>query len=427
MKVAILTMFNGLDHTYSLVNVVEEQLEMLLKNNINTKVLVSEHCPASDRDGIFADQRIEWIKVSNTFNGQQINWGDYSKPEGKVHDTFFDEAEVIAQDLIEKLSDVDFCIMHDIHFQGWHLIHNVAVRKAQKELPNLKFIAFTHSFPANRPLNPKWPFSARYTPMPNTTYIYPTNSGIPALAKQYNVPEGKCRVVNNSLSLLEDMSEETKLIAQKTNLFSPDILIVYPGRLTTAKRFEKVAAFAGAMKRVTESEVKVIFCDFKSADIKPKEYKRMIKETGVRFGLKEDNLFFTSDVGYPHGVPRKTVLELFTISNLFICPSYSESFGLTVLEAASRGNYLVLNQAVPALEELGKKLNAYFMRWDARNFGFDTTENYHPSEEVYYQEHAEIILNLMRQNQLIHSKTIVRQRYNPQWIWENQLEPLLEK
>jgi hypothetical protein len=427
MKVAILTMFNGLDRTYSLVNIVAEQLKMLLNNNIDTKVLVSEHCPDNSRHGIFADEKIEWIKITNTYNGEQIHWYDYSQAKGEVHNTFFDEAEVIAKDLVNKLADVDVCIMHDIHYQGWHLIHNVAVRKAQKELPNLKFIAFTHSFPVNRPPNIQKPFSARYTPMPNTIYIYPTYSGIPALAQQYNLPEGKCRVVNNSLNLLEDMSEETKLIAEKTNLFSPDILMIYPGRLTTGKRFEKVAAFAGAMKTQTEKSVKIIFCDFKSADIEPKAYKVIIKKTGIKFGLKEDDIFFTSDIGYPHGIPRKTVLELFTLSNLFVCPSYSESFGLTVLEAASRGNFLVLNEGVPALEELGKKLNAYFMRWDARNFGFDTKENYKPSEVAYYQEHSEIIVNLMRQNQLIHSKTMVRKRYSPQWIWKNQLEPLLEE
>ncbi len=73
------------------------------------------------------------------------------------------------------------------------------------------------------------------------------------------------------------------------------------------------------------------------------------------FGLDDSDMVFTSDMGYPQGFPRSAVFELFTLSNLFICPSYSESFGLTVLEAASRGNFLVLNEMVPALEEIGKK------------------------------------------------------------------------
>lgn len=426
MKVGILTMFNGLDRTYSLVNVVAEHLKMLLDDNIDTKLLVTEDCPDNDRFGIYLDERIEWVKVVNRINGKSIRWYDYSGPNGKAHKTFFEEVDLIAKDLVNKLSDVDVCIMHDIHFQGWHLVHNIAVRKAQKELQNIKFIAFTHSMPFNPAQNTKWPFSARYTPMPETTYVYPSQCGIPALSKQYNVPESKCSAINNSLNLLEDMSDEVKDISRKADLLSPDILIIYPARFTPAKKQEKIAQLAGAIKRKTKKSIKVIFCDFPSMDIKPETYKNRIKQIGCSSGLGNEDIIFTTDLGYPKGFPRKGVLELFTLSNLFICPSYSESFGLIVLEAASRGNFIVLNQAVPALEELGKKINAYFMRWNARNFGFDTREAYHPSEQAYYENHAQIIVNLMDENPVITSKTIVRQRYNPKWIFKNQLQPLLE-
>lgn len=419
-------MFNGLSNTYSLVNVVAEHLKMLMDAGVPTKVLVCQDCPDSERKGIFADERIEWVKITNRFDGKQMHWGDYSQPGGKVHDTFFGEADVIAEDLEKNLSDVDICIMHDIHYQGWHLVHNVAIRKAQEKLPNLKFLAVTHSAPVNRPPNPKYPFSCRYTPMPNTTYVYPTYSGLPALAKQYNVPEGKCRAVFNSLDMISDMSEDVQSIHRQIDLLSPDILIIYPGRLTTGKKFEKVAALAGAIQKISELKVKVVFCDFESMDIKPEKYKDLIRKIGYIYGLEEPDIAFTSDLGYPHGFPRHGVFELFTLSNLFICPSYSESFGLTVLEAASRGNFLVLNEAVPALEEIGKKLHAYFMRWDARNFGYDTKETYHPSEQTYCEENARKIVDLMRDNAVLAAKTLTRQQFSPQWIWYNQLQPLLE-
>lgn len=427
MKVAVLTMFNGLSATYSLVNVVAEHLRMLLDAGIETKILVSQDCPEDQRYGIFTDERLGWVKVLNRLNDKQIHWHDYSKPDDEVHKTFFDEVEVIAEDLVARLSDVEVCIMHDIHYQGWHLIHNVALRKAQEKLPYLKFIAVTHSAPVKRPHNPKWPFSARYSSMPKTTYVYPTQSGIQALAKQYDVPEGKCSVINNSLDLISNLSEDVKSIQETFDLLSPDILIVYPGRLTTGKRFEKVAAFAGVISKKNELNVKVIFCDFPAMDIKPDIYKSIIREIGYAHGLEASNIAFTSDLGYPKGFPRNSVLELFTLSNLFICPSYSESFGLTVLEAASRGNFIVLNQAVPALEELGKKLNSYFMRWAARNFGFDTKETYQPSEQTYLEEHAVKVVNLMRDNPVIYSKTLTRQRFSPQWVWHNHLEPLLDR
>jgi len=426
LKVAILTMFNGLSSTYSLVNVVAEHLKMLLDAKVDTKVLVCEDCPDSDRHGIFARGELEWVKITNRLGGKRIHWRDYSQPDGELHDTFHDEAGVIAQDFITHLSDVDVCIMHDIHYQGWHLVHNAAIRIAQEKLPGVRFIAFTHSAPVNRPPNPKYPFSCRYTPMPNTVYVYPTQSGIPALARQYGVPEGKCRAVYNSLDLLSVMSSDVKAVHDKIDLLSPDILIVYPGRFSTGKKFEKVAALAGAIRKKTELSVRVVFCDFPCMDIEPEKYKDAIRKIGCFYGLEDTDMLFTSDIGYPQGFPRSAVFELFTLSNLFICPSYSESFGLTVLEAASRGNFLVLNEMVPALEEIGKKLKCYFMRWDARNFGFDTRETYRPSERAYLEENALMIVDRMRDNPVLFAKTTARQKFSPGWVWYNQLQPLLE-
>lgn len=199
-----------------------------------------------------------------------------------------------------------------------------------------------------------------------------------------------------------------------------------PRWVTTGKRFEKAAALAGAIKKTTELKVTVIFCDFPCMDTDPVRYRRVIRATGQVCGLEDGDMIFTSELGYPNGFPRVGVLELFTLSNLFICPSYSESFGLTVLEAASRGNFLVLNEAVPALDELGRRLGAYFMRWDARNFGFDTKENYQPSELGYLEKHAGRIVDLMRDDPVLRAKTLTRRAFSPQWIWFNQLQPLIE-
>lgn len=425
MKVAILTMFSGLATTYSLVNVVADQIKMLLEAQVELKLLVSETCPDTERWGIFLDPRLEWVKITNTCHGAPIVWRDYSAPTGTVHETFYEEATQIAKDYVRALQDVDVCIMHDILYQGWHLVHNAAIRQAQKSLPGVRFLAFTHSLPVSRPQKLEEPFSFRFTAMPSTRFVYPSYSGIEALARQYDVPQGSCAVVYNSLPLLEMLSQDVQKVAGSIDLLNADILAVYPGRLTTGKRFEKVAALAGAIQRKTEQRTRVIFCDFPSADIPGRIYKDTIRMEGQKFGLEAGNMVFTSDLGYEQGFPRQGVLELFTLSNLFLCPSYSESFGLTVLEAASRGNFLVLNEAVPALKELGDSLGAYFMRWDARNFGYDTHERYVPSEQAYYEEHGERIVNFMREDRSLRAKTRVRTQYHGAWICRNQLMPLL--
>jgi hypothetical protein len=149
--------------------------------------------------------------------------------------------------------------------------------------------------------------------MPNTIYAYPTLSGLPALAKQYNVSEGKCYAINNSLDLLSEMSEATKSISTQFDILSADILMVYPGRLTQGKKFEKVAAFAGAMKRKTERDVKVVFCDFPSSDINPLTYKGLIKVMGYNFGIGIQDIAFTSDMVIQWIPKRSCFRALYTI------------------------------------------------------------------------------------------------------------------
>ncbi|MFC3803407.1 glycosyltransferase [Cohnella sp. GCM10012308] len=437
MKVALLTMFNGLSQTYSLVQVAELQLRMLLDAGVNVRLLVSEDCPRSERYGAYLDERLAWVPVANRLDGEIIHWRDYTQAAGRTHDRFDAETETIAADLVRKLEDADVCIMHDILYQGWHLVHNVAIRRAQLALPHVRFLSMVHSAPAPRPLRSAWPFSARYKPMPNTLHLYPTASGIPALARQYGVSESDCRVMPNGLDPLAHASPDTKRLAAATDLLSPDVLIVYPGRLTPAKRFDKAAALAGATAAVAGLRVKLVCCDFPAMDADPSAYKQTIRLAADRVfsALCEKpsmnrergsaEVVFTSDLGWNEGYPHRSVMELFGLANLFVCPSFSESFGLVVLEAASRGNLLVLNEAVPALAELGRPLGAYMMRWDARNFGFDTAEAYSPSEEAYLREHATEIAKVLADNPVLRAKTAVRQRYSPRAIWEERLRPLL--
>lgn len=103
MKVAILTMFTGLSTTYSLVNVVADQIKMLLEAQVKLKILVSETCPDEERWGIFLDPRLEWVKVTNTRHGEPIVWHDYSAPTGTVHETFYEEVAWIAKDYVRYL------------------------------------------------------------------------------------------------------------------------------------------------------------------------------------------------------------------------------------------------------------------------------------------------------------------------------------
>ncbi len=332
--------------------------------------------------------------------------------------------EAIKTDMVEKLKGYDVCIMHDILYQGVHLVHNIAIREAQKELGDLRFISCTHSMPLEYE-KLEYPFNQRFCHMPKTVFTYPTASGLKALSEQYQVDINRCCLVYNSVPILENLHETVRELEYKTDFLNTDILVVYPARLTQAKKFDKVAMLSGSLKVANGIKIKVIFCDFPSGDVESAKYKKWVKEKGVDFGLDKEDIIFTSDFGYKNGIDRQAVLDLFKLSNLFISPSYAESFSLTALEASINGNFLVLNEAQPALKEIGENLGCYFMKWDAKNFGFETKEEYLPKEQDYYLENAKEIYDEIQRNSTLKAKSVILKKFNSKYIWKNQLNLII--
>lgn len=65
------------------------------------------------------------------------------------------------------------------------------------------------------------------------------------------------------------MSQDVQKVARHMDLLGAEVLAIYPARLTTGKRLEKVAALCGAIQKVSSRQTRAVFCDFPCADIPP--------------------------------------------------------------------------------------------------------------------------------------------------------------
>jgi len=426
MKAAILTMFRSMPDSYSLVQVVKSHALMLLDAGIEVKIIVSDACSHEEVERSFPDPRIEWVRITQHPFPDALVWKDYLQEPPTEEQGIAECVAHIASQFEQQLADVCLCMLHDILYQGTLYLHNLAIRMVAAQRNDLRLIAFTHSYPANRPQVIPPHLAPRYTPLPNCAYVFPTRAGIPALAKQYSVPEGSCYVVHHAATILERMTNEVQSLARQIDLLSPDILMVCPSRLTPGKQLEKIVQVAGALKVVSGKNITVLYCDVPSTDIQVERYKRQIKTLGFQYSLNLTDMAFTSDFGFPNGLSNQSIADLFSLSNLFLCPSKSESFSLTLLEAAQHGNFLVVNEHVASLKEIGGKLSAYFMQWDARSMGQDILLASGASEPAYYAYHADQIWRRMKDNPVLKAKTVSRQNFSRQWIWNHQLKPLLE-
>ncbi len=129
-----------------------------------------------------------------------------------------------------------------------------------------------------------------------------------------------------------DMPEE-----RKTSFEKEDIILTVGKLGTYAKATDTLlSAFAGAAGG--NSSWKLVLVGTVEEEFRPYVDNFFKRHADLR-----DRIIFTGPVN-----DRKKLMELYARAKIFILPSRSESFGISMLEAAANGCFLVTTTAVPA-------------------------------------------------------------------------------
>jgi len=413
LKIACLTTFYNFDRAYSLVSVVEETLNSLLRHGYKPVLFV--------HDNFNADSEIpEGVEIRKVVPRFQLV--DYSSNQ-PVESGFQDQVKKVKESLEENLKDIDVVFTHDWIFQGWFLPYNVGMREAQ---PNLKcrWFHWIHSAPSPRPAKLEYPHDCRYKTMPNSKLIYMNHYDTLRLAEMYGGVLDDVRVVHNPL----DPRSFWKLhplvvdLIKKYNLLEADIIDVYPVSSTrfSGKQVDKVIKIMGELKKQGKKVRFICPNAHANADKEKKAIEDLI-HYGIERGLTRGEIIFTSFEGkdWEMGIPHEAVRDLFQLSNLFIFPTLSENCPLILLEAALSKCLLVLNESFPPLRDFFGKDALYF------KFGSLIENVNYSDEEVFYSDVAKIIIGELNKNRPLNAFNTLKQRFNGDYLFKNMLEPIL--
>ncbi|MEF9984416.1 MAG: hypothetical protein RR710_07725, partial [Oscillospiraceae bacterium] len=86
------------------------------------------------------------------------------------------------------------------------------------------------------------------------------------------------------------------------------------------------------------------------------------------------------------------------------------------LEAASRGNFLVMNSGTPALYDLGKMLQSSLYYFGGNSL---------PSQPKNGENSIQTIIRQMRENPMVQAKNTIRRSFSPKTVYSDYLSPLL--
>jgi glycogen synthase len=164
------------------------------------------------------------------------------------------------------------------------------------------------------------------------------------LVEKYGLNENKIEVVHNGVDNIEKSFIPPALTKFKEMDYK---VVLFLGRITLQKGPEY---FVRAARRVLDYDQKVLFVVTGSGDMM--EY--MMQEA-VRLGVI-NNFIFT---GFLRG---KELAQIFTTADLYVMPSVSEPFGLTVLESISYGTPVLVSKQSGVSEVVQHALKVDF--WD---------------------------------------------------------------
>jgi hypothetical protein len=129
---------------------------------------------------------------------------------------------------------------------------------------------------------------------------------------------------------------------------------------------------------------------------------------------------------YENSVPRKVVADMYDVGNLFVMPAQSETFSLVTIEAALTKNFLVLNDDLKVFEELMGAESAKYVGFGSEWGGLRTDRNYQPHIERFMMDRAREIYDEIKACKPLQAHRRALQRFNSDYIFRNQLEPLIE-
>lgn len=421
-KVYLLTNFSGYLKSYSPIIVCRQQIQMLKQAGYQPVLITSEGWNPPE-SSIFSS--VETKRLSNVVVDGTI-----------VDDVFESDVDRLYEQLSDILEKGSVVFTHDLIFLPDYVKLNVACRRIAEFRPSIEWIHLIHS--ATSPgilIAERAMFGEKYKELlsskfPNSIVIYPNAYDIPRVAFNYSYEENEIVEVPHSTDPVESMSRIVRRLYDELRLGEPEVLMVYPLRLDRGKYAEADIYFmAGCKNNGMTSHV--IFCDFQSTGGDKVTYREELKELALSLGV-EDRVTFLSefDEAASMEVPHEVVLELFTLSNVFALPSKSETYSLITQEAMLKGNLCLLNQDFAPFRQIYGK-NALYKQFDGANIGMNGMDGeintkYSDINE-YYRSLASNVRYYLENEKVIRAKTWVRTKRNPDYVFRNYIQPLIER
>ena len=417
-------------YQYSLCGVVKDQCIMLSREGNDVHLFVNEEAsifPEPWMENITIHKKIPFFHMTDYQSRGNI------KPEDK------EVIEKMKGLILNDLQEYDYVFTHDFIFTGWNMPYalgmiqatrikpggNPAESEVRMMNPKQRWFNWVHSVPTG--LKDWWNISEYGR---KHKIIYPNSTDRLAVAEQFRGRIDNVRIIPHILDPRTwfDFDQNTwDFIDEFPKVLSSSIVCIcpVPADRMRSKGLGIVMEILFHMMEQGHEVFLIVpnqWANGREADIK--EWIKIAAGFGFKYG---DNFTFTSTWKmnekkghgkYALGLPKKILRNLIQLCNLYICPTQEESFGFVPVEIALTGGvYMVLNSSLEMQREI--------IGFNGLYFQFGSHRNKINIADDYYKQLAMIIAGRMSENELVGTKSFVRQAYNWNRIYQKYYVPLL--
>lgn len=422
MEVYILTNFSTYIRSFSPIIVVKEQIKQLTRAGYKPILIACEGWETDDET---------YKNVETQFMYPAAN----HDPNARVEDTE-ELVGLVTQQLSGILPDGAVIWTHDLIFLPDYTIYNLAARRLAVERPSLRWIHTVHSatnpeaISKERNMYGESYAKALLSPFPNSVIAYPNNYSIRQVAQNFHFEEDQVIEVPHSTDPTEGLHPLVQRFYDEKRIGDCEVLMVYPLRLDRGKYAEAdVRILAGLRRNGTKAHL--LICDFQSTGDDKVVYREDLKNLAIELDV-DDRLTFLSEFDdmASMDVPHEVILDFFTLSNVFIMPSKSETYSLVTQEAMLKGNLVIMNHDFAPFRQIFGDA-AIYRQFDGANIAVNGFAGQIDTKlddiDQAYLDIAKNIRYYIDHDKVLKAKTWVRTKRNPDYVFKNFVEPLLHR
>jgi glycosyltransferase involved in cell wall biosynthesis len=337
--------------------------------------------------------------------------------EGHVPENFDALVEQLVQTLTPVLDSVDNVIVHNVFTKRFNLPLTAALHRLLDDGTIRYCIAWCHDFgwtseSSRAHLHAGMPWDLLRTYRPEITYVVVSRERQQQLAELLDRPRDEIRVIYNGVKPqnLLGLSDEGAALVERLGVWSRDLILLMPVRVTRQKNIELALRVMAALKERIARPLLVLTGPPDPHDAESMTYFHSLQSLRADLGVDDEMRFvFESgpDPDEPYTIGEDVVGDLFRVSDVMFMPSHVEGFGMPVLEAGFVG-MPVVSTAVPAAQEIAEE----------EYIPIDVDD---PPEQI-----AARVLSWAEESRVHQLRRRVRQRFTWSAIFEHDIEPLLE-